>query len=92
MGREAVVFNTHQITSEIIRRYNNPNDLIAFFIKNNNYHKFVENISKQDYNLEYRDPRGNTFLNLAVQCSSLEITQYLLDIGADPNSQNVKAF
>jgi ankyrin repeat protein len=84
-----MIFNSHQIKSDILKQKNNPFELVAVFIKDNNFHKFIENMSRFKLNLEHYDEDGNTLLNMAAQCASIEITQYLLSSGADVNTQNV---
>jgi ankyrin repeat protein len=87
-----VIFNTHQITADILKSYTDPNEIIAFSIKGDNVHKFLEGMNKLNYNLDYRDKKGNSFLTLAVLSNSVEMTEYLLDLGSDPNIQNVHKF
>jgi ankyrin repeat protein len=89
LDREAMIYNTHELKSKLLGRYTDPHEALGFFIKDNNFHKFIENILKFDFNLEYRDKKGNTLLNLAVQCSSYKIAEYLLDLGAEVSTQNV---
>jgi ankyrin repeat protein len=86
-----MIFTTHELKSKILTAFKDPHESLAFFIKDDNFHKFIENLMKFDFNLEYRDPKGNTLLNLAVQCESYKIAEYLLDLGADVNTQNVSS-
>jgi ankyrin repeat protein len=85
-----MIFHTHELKSKILTAFKDPHDSLAFFIKDDNFHKFIENLMRFDFNLEYRDQNGNTLLNLAIQCDSNKIAQYLLELGADVNTQNVK--
>jgi hypothetical protein len=43
-------------------------------------------------NLEARSQEGQTVLNVAVNCSNYKIVKYLLEIGSDVNTQDVKIF
>lgn len=64
-------------------------DTILFHIKDHNFIKFKEVFEHYKIDKETKDNYGNSMLNLAVQSNSIQIANYLLDEGADPNSKNV---
>ncbi len=89
-NKESILFQTHKIKSEIIKGYNDYTEIIFFYIKDNNFQSFKELYCKFKINPETKDEEGNSLLNLAVQCDSNEIIDFLLSSGALPNSQNKK--
>lgn len=90
MNKESMLFRTHEIKSNLLTtKCTNPVESLIFYIKDNNYQKFKEIAEKYKSNPESKDAEGNTLLNLAVQCHSFPITNYLLEIGAEVNTQNV---
>lgn len=89
MNKESMIFRTHEIKARLLRKISNPIDSLFFYIKEDNFQKFKEIIEKYRIYTEAKDTEGNTFLNIAVQCNSLEITEYLLKRGAEVNTANV---
>lgn len=90
MDKEAVLFRTHEIKSDLLyNKYNNPVQSLFFFIKDDNFQQFRETIEKYKIAVESTDTQGNTLLNLAVQCNSQPIIIYLLNKGAQVNVINV---
>ena len=89
-NKESILFQTHKIKSDIIKGYNNYSDIIFFYVKDNNFQSFKELFCKFKINPEIKDEDGNSLLNLAVQCDSNEIIEFLISSGALPNSQNKK--
>lgn len=90
MNKESMLFRTHEIKSNILKKSeNDPKQALFFYIKDDNFQKFKEIIEKKKFSVEERDEEGNTLLNLAVQCNSLQIVDYMINIGADVNTQNV---
>ena len=89
-NKESILFQTHKIKSDIIKGYSNYSEIIFFYVKDNNFQSFKELYCKFKINPEIKDEDGNSLLNLAVQCDSYEIIDFLLSSGALPNSQNKK--
>lgn len=85
-----MIYKTYEIKSQLINdKYNEPLEMLFFYIKDDNFPKFKEILEKYKINLENKDNEGNSLLNLAVQCKSFEITKFLIDIGSEVNTQNV---
>jgi hypothetical protein len=89
MNKESMLFRTHEIKSHILRQMNDPVQSLFFYVKDDNFPKFKEISEKYKIPYEHRDNEGNTYLNLAVQCNSYHIVDYLINNGADVNTQNV---
>ncbi len=62
---------------------------LIHYLKEHNFHRFVETFRKQLFNPETRNVEGMTLLSIAVQCDSQEIVKYLLSIGSEVNTQDV---
>ncbi len=90
MTKENSIFRTLQIKSNILTKINNTKDILAFYIKDGNIDKFQEVFSKHRINIDEVDNDGNSFLNLAVQRDQYEISEFIIDCGADVNLQNVR--
>ena len=91
MNKESMLFRTHEIKSKILKKSQNDATLsLFFFIKDDNFQKFKEVLEKKKINLEEIDEEGNTLLNVAVQCNSFNIANYLINTGANVNTQNVR--
>lgn len=86
-----MLFRTLEIKSTMVDPIY-PIDSLFFYIKDNNFQKFKEVFEKHKLTTEVTDEDGNTLLNLAVQCNSHNIIQYLLQMGAKVNTQNVKIY
>jgi hypothetical protein len=90
MNKESMLFRTNQIKSNILKmNEHDPKQALFFYIKDEHFQNFKEIMEKKKFSPEERDEDGNTFLNLAVQCNSLTIVDYLINLGADVNTQNV---
>jgi len=90
MTKENTLFRTNEIKLRILKVFENPIQVLWFFIKDGNFQKFKEIFEKNKIYCEIRDEDSNSLLNLAVQSNNYEIAEYLISIGADVNSQNVK--
>ena len=73
---------------QIVQNLKNT-EIIFFYIKDRNYHAFKTIFEQFKLDSELKDINGNSLLNLAVQSNSFLIVNYLLNIGADVNSQNL---
>jgi hypothetical protein len=89
MKKESVIYNTQDMMTEKVKKKGNVLDLLIHYTKDHNYHKFVETSRKQLFNPETRNDQGMTLLNVAAQCSSISILKYLMNIGAEVNTQDV---
>ena len=89
-NKESILFQTHIIKSNILKKYSNYLETLFFYVKDNNFQSFKELFCKFKINPEIKDEEGNSLLNLAVQCGSNEIIEFLLSRSALPNSQNKK--
>lgn len=91
MTKENTVFRTSEIKSHIINYMDEPLKMLLFYIKDNNEPKFKEVFEKNKIDINSTDTNQNTLLCLATQCNALEIVNYLLKYGANPNKQNVNS-
>ena len=89
-NRESMMYETHKIKSELIKGANTFIDILFLYIKDGNYQNFQDIFQKFNPGINERDEKGNSFLNLAVQCCCREIIMFLINNGADINSQNKK--
>jgi ankyrin repeat protein len=90
MNRESVACRTVEIKSNIINQMYDVPSMLCFYIKDCNYQKFKEIIDKHNSQVDSRDNNMNTLLNIAVQSDCLDIVQYLLNLNADVNLQNLE--
>jgi len=90
LTKENTLFKTLEIKSSQLQSFkNNSSEILKFYIKDGNFDKFKELFEKNKYLIDKFDENGDTLLNIAVKCNHYEIASYLLDHGADVNSQNV---
>ena len=89
MSKENTVFKTMEIKSYILKTAKSELHKLWFFIKDGNFNKFKYLVNKHINLIESTDANENSLLNISVQCNNLEITTYLLNIGAKINTQNV---
>ena len=79
-NRESMMYETHKIKNELNKEANPFIDILFLYMKDGNYQNGIEE----------RDDKGNTFLNLSVQCCCKPIIKFLLHKGANSNTQNKK--
>lgn len=90
LTKENTLFKTLEIKSSQLHSFkDNTSEILKFYIKDGNFVKFKELFEKNKYLIDKFDENGDTLLNIAVKCNHYEIASYLLDHGADVNSQNV---
>ena len=89
-NKESMMYETQKIKSDLIKRANTKIDILFLYIKDGNYQNFEDMFKKFNPGIEERDDKGNTFLNLSVQCCCKPIIKFLLHKGANSNSQNKK--
>ena len=84
------IYKTMKIKNELLKNCSNYSEVLFLHIKDNNIHGFRKVFEKHKANTEIRDNEGNTLLNIATQCDFKKAVIYLLNLGANPNSQNYK--
>jgi ankyrin repeat protein len=90
MSKENTLFKTLEIKSDLLRGFlHDKFKKLCFYIKDNNFNKFQQVITKNAGLLEKIDSDDNTLLNLAVQCNNFKIAELLISQGAKVNTQNV---
>ena len=89
-NKESMMYETNKIKSDLIKGANTFIDILFLHIKDGNYQNFQDIFQKFNPGINERDEKGNSFLNLAVQCCCREIIMFLINKGADINSQNKK--
>ncbi len=89
-NKESMMYETQKIKSDLIKRANTKIDILFLYIKDGNHQNFKDIFQKFNPGIEEKDEKGNSFLNLSVQCCCKEIIEFLIDKGANINSQNKK--
>jgi ankyrin repeat protein len=89
MTKENTLFITHEIKTQLQMKLKSPLQLLWFHIKDGNFQKFKQVMEKQKVNVDSLDEEQNSLLSLAVQCDCYEIAEFLLNLGADVNLQNM---
>ena len=84
------IYKTRKIKEDLLKNCANYKEALFLYIKDNNIHGFKKTFEKYKASSEITDNDGNSFLNIAVQCGFKQIVNYLLHLGANPNSQNYK--
>ena len=85
-----MILEVNELKHKIIESLSSQYDKIIFYVKDKNFPKFKDIYEKYKINPEIKDKDGNTLLNLAVQSNCFQIVNYLLNVGATPNTQNNK--
>ena len=85
-----MILEVNELKQKILESLNNQYDKIIFYVKDKNYSRFKDIYEKYKIDPEIKDKDGNSLLNLAVQSNCFQIVNYLLNVGASPNSQNNK--
>jgi ankyrin repeat protein len=89
MKKESIVYHSQEILTEKIRNQGNVMNKLVYYTKDHDYHKFDETLRKHLFNPETRNDEGMTLLSIAVQCGSHDIIKYLIEMGAELNTQDV---
>lgn len=87
VNKEATISRTYQIQSETSRRFS-LEEKLRYYIKTRNYPKFKESYIRDLISIEETDKEGYTLLNLAVKCNISSIAKFLIEEGADVNTQD----
>ena len=85
-----MISKANELKYQIFQSLKTHIDEIIFYIKDRNYPCFIQTFEKYKIDPEIKDKDGNSLLNLAVQSNCFQIVNYLLNVGASPNSQNNK--
>lgn len=87
-NKEAFLYKTYNIQNEKVKNETLLNKL-RYFIKTNNFNQFKEKFKYRNFNvLEIKDSEGLTLLNLASKCNIYDICIFLIEEGADINTQD----
>jgi hypothetical protein len=78
-----------ELKSYQLRKAKNELYRLWVYIKDDNFNKFKCLINKHLDLIESADTNDNSLLNIAVQCNNYPITEYLINLGAKINTQNV---
>ena len=89
-NKEHTMLRTIEIKSQIESKLNNEIEKLIYCIKDLNFPQFKIIFEKHTLSPNLQDKNGNTLLSLAVQSNSFQISNYLLNSGADPNISNVR--
>ncbi len=92
MSKENSIHRTHEIKSNMLINLKTAIDRLYFHIKDDNVEQFRAIFVKSKINVDTINENGNSLLSFAVQCNCYDICEYLLNMGADVNSQNVTLF
>ncbi len=92
MKKESIIYHTHEILTDKIKKQSNIFQKLVHYIKDDNYKKFVETLKDKVINPDARDINGMSLLSYAVNCSCINIVKYLLAISAEVNTQDVLLF
>ena len=88
--KEHTMLRTIEIKSQIESQLNNEIEKLIYCIKDLNFPQFKIIFEQYALSPNIQDKNGNTLLSLAVQSNSFQISNYLLNAGADPNISNVR--
>ena len=89
-NKEHTMLRTIEIKSKIESQLNNEIEKLIYCIKDLNFPQFKLIFEQYALTPNLQDKNGNTLLSLAVQSNSFQISNYLLNAGADPNISNVR--
>ena len=94
-NKDVTLLQTYLIKDRYVKSIKNDiHKLILFYIKENNLN-LVKQIVEANYaflKINYKDSFGNTLLCHAVRYASLELIEFLLMKGANPNICNVSIY
>ena len=89
-NKEHIILRTREIKCQIESKLKNELEKLAYFIHDLNFYEFKLMFEKYSISPNLIDKHGNTLLSLSVQSNCFQITNYLLNSGADPNISNVR--
>ena len=91
-NKDHIILRTREIKSQIESKLKNELEKLVYFIHDLNFYEFKLMFEKYSISPNLSDKHGNTLLSLSVQSNCFQITNYLLNSGADPNISNVKIY
>ena len=91
-NKDHIVLRTREIKSQIESKLKNELEKLVYYIHELNFYEFKLMFEKYSISPNLIDKHGNTLLSLSVQSNCFQITNYLLNSGADPNISNVNFF
>ena len=89
-NKEHIILRTREIKCQIESKLKNELEKLVYFIHDLNFYEFKLMFEKYSISPNLIDKHGNTLLSLSVQSNCFQITNYLLNSGADPNISNVR--
>ena len=87
-SKNQMISSVNDIKHLLLKTMNNSEKVI-FLIKDRNYAGFKNLFENQNINVETKDDKNNSLLNLAVQSNNIDIVKFLLIKGATPNTSNI---
>lgn len=88
LTKETAMLKTVDIKYDCINSAKTIKEKLFLYLNDGQLEKFKEIFKKYKFDIETRDPVGNTPLNLAVQCNWTDIVIFLLQAGANVNTYN----
>ena len=88
LSKNQMISSVNDIKHLLLKTMNTAEKAI-FLIKDRNYIEFINLFENQNINIETKDEKNNSLLNLAVQSNSYEIVKFLIMKGATPNTYNI---
>ena len=87
LNKDMIIGKTNQMKHEMISNMNDTEKL-KFYIIQNDIEKFKEAFNKGERKVERIDKNGDSLLNIATKSNSTKIALFLIDEGANINTQN----
>ncbi len=85
-----MISKANELKYKIFQSLKTHIDEVIFYIKDRNYPGFIQTFEKYKISPDSKDINGDSLLSIAVQSNSFQIVNYLLNVGATPNTQNNK--
>ena len=82
------IYKTMTIKNNILKKCDNISEILILYLKDKNISGFRKIYEKYKPNPEISDNDGNSLLNLAVQSGFKKAVIYLINNGANVNTQN----
>ena len=89
-NKEHTIQKTIEIKTQIESAFKNELERLIYCIKDLNFYQFKNIYEQYSLSPNLMDKQGNTLLSIAVQANCFQISNYLLNSGANPNISNVK--
>ena len=88
MSKEHLIFRTEEIKLGLKKKLRTIEEILFFLIRENNFREFKEIQERYHVSLESLNKNKDTFLIYATQCGYENFVQFLIDKGANLNTQN----